>query len=446
MAFGQAQILLEARVDPNFRDYEQRCPLHVAAGSGKNRQIVELLINCRADVNAADCWGNTPLAQAERGGHFKVETLLKDKGAKLQKVRLQKKAIADKFEIKRSEVHLGQEISRTLKSSVFRATWHGIDVVAKFIITDAPDNESGQKSLDASKPPSYDSGSDATSGVSIPIGNHVGDLNPEALEQEMLHEIALLATVRHPDLVMFLGCCLQATPIMFITEFMAGGDLEHYYQSKRVDGRVWTPGKKMVNRWARSILRALDFLHNCTQPIIHRDLKPLNILLTENLDVKVTDFGISKSLMPSGDNTPMKLYCSPAKMYAAPGTARRESWDSAMTSKMTGGVGSWTYMAPEVARHQDYSEKIDIYAFSLILFFMSSGRQPFYEFRDPLEVLNEYSKGKEPRPKVSDCPAVFRPIMEDAWDSQPEKRPTACELVERIVESQGANGSCCSLM
>ena len=42
---------------------------------------------------------------------------------------------------------------------------------------------------------------------------------------------------------------------------------------------------------------------------------------------------------------------------------------------MSGGIGTWRYMAPEIARHEDYDEKVDIYAFSLILYFIFSGRQ-----------------------------------------------------------------------
>ena len=43
---------------------------------------------------------------------------------------------------------------------------------------------------------------------------------------------------------------------------------------------------------------------------------------------------------------------------------------------MSGGVGTWRYMAPEMARHEAYDEKVDIYAFSMILYFIFSGRQP----------------------------------------------------------------------
>jgi len=389
----QAKDLLSARVDPNFRDYEKRCPLHVAAGTGKCLDVLQLLIDHKADVNTSDCWGQTPLFQSQRGGHISAEQLLKANGAKLLKTRLQQQSVREKWEVRRSEVKLGAELSRTLKSVVHRATWNGTEVVAKFSV---PDSQ---------------------------------ELTPEELEDEMLHEIALLSTVRHPDLVMFLGCCLQESPIMFITQYMPKGDLESYYASKRAEGRPWAAAKKVVNRWGRSILLALNFLHTCSQPIIHRDLKPLNILLTESLEVKVTDFGISKVTHKKAPQ-----WMSPLRQYPAS--------KNSDASCMTGGVGTWKYMAPEVARHEKYTEKVDIYAFGLILYFMSCGRQPFHEYQDPVQVLEEFSRGMEPRPKASECPAVFRPVMEAAWDGMPQKRPEAGALVEHLVEIHSGSSAC----
>jgi len=399
-SLDKVEALLVAGVDPNFRDYEQRCPLHIAAGSGKGVRMIQLLLDHAADVNVVDMWGETPLHQSQRCGHARVERLLKENGAKLQKVRLQKKALREKWDIKRSEVLLGPELICTFKSAVHRATWNGIDVVAKIALLDCPDSTT------------------------------------EEIEEEMLHEIEILSTVRHPDLVMFLGCCIQESPIMFISQFMPGGDLEHYYESNRKEGAPWVAGKKVINRWSCSILRALNFLHSCAQPIIHRDLKPLNILLTDRLDVKVTDFGISKA--------------THRRQFNSPGTSSMSSQETSPMSScdpysMTGGVGTWVYMAPEVARHQAYTEKVDIYAFALILYFMSSGRQPFHEFASPTAVLNEYSKGNEPRPQVSQCHARFRPIIVAAWDSRPEKRPSAGDLVERLVERHSDGCSCASM-
>jgi len=398
----QAEALLAARVDPNSRDYEKRCPLHIAAGFG-NLLMMKTLIDHGAEVNVVDYWGQTPLFECERGNHTKGETLLKDKGAKLQMLRMQKQSVREKWDLKRSDVHIGEELSRTLKSTVHRASWNGLDVVVKASLCGA------------------------------------SGMTPEEEEEELLHEISVLGSIRHPDLVMFLGCCLQESPFMFITEYMPGGDLEKHYQRKRAENRVsaWAPPHKVVNRWARSILRALNFLHHCSTPIIHRDLKPMNILLTADLQAKVTDFGICRTV-PCPVGSPHKS----ADQSRFGNDQHVPLARASAESNMTRGVGTWRYMAPEVARGRRYSEKIDIYAWALILYFMSSGRQPFHEYADLATVLDEFSGGLEPRPRASECPAKFRRIMESGWHVDPGKRPSAADLTEGLVEIHSKASGC----
>lgn len=452
--------LLESGIDPNFRDYEQRCPLHIAAGFG-SLDVIQILLDHGADVNALDMRGRTPFLIAEMAGHFEAERLLKTNGAKAMRISTQSRAVCEKWEIDRAEVTIGEVIASTLKSSVHRATWRGLDVVAKTCRVEATGAEK------------------------------------EQVEQEMLHELSILGPLRHPDLVMFLGCSLHESPIMFMTQYMPGGDLENYYSSKRKESKKdapWAPPGKIVLRWSRSILRALDFLHNLRFPIVHRDLKPLNILLTESYEAKVSDFGISRvvSNLSSPPPTPSTVASTPPKEHSPPPNEPRygahlrelkedtsalnesslraamdrqaspfslsmEEQSDPMCRKqlvyahnehsMTGGVGSLRYMAPEVARHEVYTEKIDIYAFGLILFFMSSGRRPFHEFHDLMKLATQFVWGQEPRPRASECPLMFRSTMEAAWDPVPANRPSAGDLLERLRDSRpGTQTNCCSTM
>lgn len=400
VAEGDVEVtkaLLAGRVNPNCRDYEARCPMHVAAGQGACKAILEALLLYRADVNPADYWGQTPLDLAKIGEHFNVEELLKSNGGKLNRQTMDKKANREKWSVERSEVLLGPELNRTLKSVVNKASWCGVDVVAKFCL---PCHEKA----------------------------------PDDLEDEMLHEISILATLRHPDLVMFLGCCIQESPIMIITQFMQMGDLEHYYRVHGKDSTAWTPGLRTISPWARAVARALTFLHHCSSPVIHRDLKPLNLLLNESLEVKVSDFGIStmtQKRLPNWVSTDHKVF--------------GDTTNSSPEDKLTGGVGTWRYMAPEITRYEKYDVKADIYSFALILYFMSSGRQPFHEFGHPVLVLNEYAKGKEPRPKSAECPAVLRPIMEAAWAVDAARRPDASELVEMLADINAPKCGCTAM-
>mmetsp|Transcript_121984 Transcript_121984/g.304402 ORF Transcript_121984/g.304402 Transcript_121984/m.304402 type:complete len:233 (+) Transcript_121984:888-1586(+) len=204
---------------------------------------------------------------------------------------------------------------------------------------------------------------------------------------------------------------------------MEGGDLERYYmaQAQRLGHPFCPPGAKLT-QWASAVARALTFLHGCSRPIIHRDLKPLNLLLSRSGDVKVTDFGISKLMAPkvpgSGDQAGTSIHGAPL---------------------MSGGVGTWRYMAPEVVRYEQYTDRVDIYSFALILWFMCTGRQPFVEqFGPDAEVvLKEYIKGNEPRPDVravgARLPAAGRELICDCWHATPSKRPSASECTQRLA-------------
>jgi len=361
--------------------------------SENSAQIINLLIAYKAQVNALNNEKMTPLNLAVQNGNFAAVDVLRAAGGKIAE-GAKKTTFSACPHINRDEVEIRDEISTTLKSRVFMANWRETCVVAKF-----------------AKLPKKDLHSPSSAGE-----------EEAALHKELLHEIGILQSLRHPDLVMFLGACLDSEPVMFLTEYMPGGNLEQYYQNKRKkSGQIWRPDMRRLVTWSQSLCRALSFLHSGAHPIIHRDLKPMNLLLTKSLELKVTDFGISKLI--SGD-------CA-SDAY-----------------RMTGGVGSWRYMAPEVVRHQDYTEKVDIYSAALILYFMSSGKTPFHELgRDPEVILKEYLKGNEPRPQVSECHPGIRSVLKDAWDAKPENRPTAADLVHLLHDVPICPAACgCSMM
>eukprot|EP00435_Cladocopium_sp_Y103_P074618 s223_g50.t1 len=217
------------------------------------------------------------------------------------------------------------------------------------------------------------------------------------------------------------GACLDSTLPMCVTEYMPMGDMERYYQSNRqkYDTAAWRPKLSQVISWALATCRALSFLHGREIPMVHRDLKPLNLLLTKYLEVKVADLGIARVLA-----------------RAVPGP---ESGGG--RKGMTGGIGSWRYMAPEVVRHQKYNEKVDIYALGLIMYFMSSGKQPFHQLGiDPKKIIQAYLKGNEPRPLLTDCHQVLRPTMAQAWHKNAQERPSADELLSELGNLDRSHG------
>jgi len=380
--------LILANADVNTQDYLGKTPLHIAAASEGSMEAAALLIQHGSNTNIVDKVLRTPLDVAISSGNSQVEHLLRAKGAKIQQATLINNAKKSCWAIDRKDVTVGAELGCTLKSRVLRGKWRTIDVVVKYPLDHVQADE------DTASP-------------------------DQSQYEEILHEISILQSLRHPDLVMFLGACLEAQPILFVTEYMPGGDLERYYQAKRKACLgIYRPPVRHLLEWAKALCRALAFLHGCSRCIIHRDLKPLNLLLSQNLELKVADFGISR--------------CS-------------SSCNCSNYTEMTGGVGSLRYMAPEIVRHQQYNEKADIYSAGLIFYFMSSGRAPFHEHgTNPEVVLEQFLKGQEPRPQSSECHQFLRCIMEAAWHEDAGSRPCASELFSMLSESN-TQANCCTV-
>ena len=354
-------------------------------------------------VSVSTCdGGDGPIGRA-----VSDSTSCSEDDSSMRQRRLWVRAMDSHWKLSRKDFKLHQELSRTLKSTLCRASWQGVDVVVKCA---GLHDEVQFKQLQSIPSPQ-------TCPEGLP-----SNAEGKEITDELLHEIDLLSSLRHPDLVMFLGACIdQHLPIMCVTEYLPGGDLERYFMAQRKshDVVVWRPGLRQVLDWSSAVGRALNFLH--CRDVVHRDLKPLNLLLTKHLEIKVSDFGISRLM------------------------ARRDGEGYSMT----GGIGSWRYMAPEVLRHQAYDEKVDIFAYGLIIYFMSSGKEPFHQLGlDPEVILLQYRDGKEPRPIAADCHTRLRPIMTAAWHVIPGERPTAQDIVENldlVARSPASCGPCAQM-
>lgn len=422
------QSLIAEGNSVNTADYDGRTALHVSAARGQV-SAVKFLLSVSADTKLRDSFGRSPLDEAMRCGRDDVVVLLLEAGAfddcssphgaaESQGI-LRQLSTSEQWAVPAKEVQLGNCISTTFKSSVYVAQWRGSKVVAKMV-----------KDLDGELSRLSKKGSSKKVGTE--------DSSCKRALEELLHEIRTLSTLRHPDLVLFLGACFDITPVFFLTEYMEGGDLENYMRSQRQKtGAIYKPRLQISIQWAMAVARALTFLHGCSRPIIHRDLKPLNLLLNRNLDMKVTDFGLSKIMAP--------------QVY------RAQAMDSSPAPRMSGGVGTWRYMAPEVVRFEQYTDRIDIYAFALILYFIFTGQQPFHEFcgNDPELVLKAYLRMEEPRPKLSTsiATAELRQLMQDAWHVTAAMRPSAEKCAERLraihlaaSEEKGEKGEACRQM
>ncbi|XP_047977473.1 wall-associated receptor kinase-like 14 [Salvia hispanica] len=152
--------------------------------------------------------------------------------------------------------------------------------------------------------------------------------------QNVINEIKLLSSVKHPNLVQLLGCSIEREDIL-VYEFMPNGTLSQHLQGEKAGGLPWAVRLSIAAETAR----ALSYLHHTLQPpIYHRDVKTSNILLDYNLSAKVADFGLSRLGMSE----------EASHVSTAP-------------------QGTPGYVDPQYHQHFHLSDKSDVYSFGVVL-------------------------------------------------------------------------------
>ncbi|KAG5571852.1 hypothetical protein H5410_061618 [Solanum commersonii] len=109
-------------------------------------------------------------------------------------------------------------------------------------------------------------------------------VNSQAMMEQIKREISVMRLVRHPNIVELKEVMATKTKIFIVMEYVKGGELF----AKVAKGRL---KEDVARKYFQQLISAVEFCHSCG--VSHRDIKPENLLLDENENLKVTDFGLS---------------------------------------------------------------------------------------------------------------------------------------------------------
>ncbi|XP_031474017.1 serine/threonine/tyrosine-protein kinase HT1-like isoform X2 [Nymphaea colorata] len=203
-----------------------------------------------------------------------------------------------------SELFIGNRFASGSNSRIYRGIYKQRAVAVKMVRV--PDNEDGSRPL---------------------------------IDSQFNSEVALLSRLRHPNVIEFIAAYRKPPVYCIITEYMSQGTLRMYLHKKE----PYSLSNKMILKFALDISRGMQYLH--AQGIVHRDLKSNNLLLNDELTVKVVDFGIS---------------CLDTQCHATKGF-----------------MGTYRWMAPEMIRGKTYTKKVDVYSFGIVLWELLTALVPF---------------------------------------------------------------------
>ncbi|CAL9075769.1 unnamed protein product [Musa textilis] len=264
----------------------------------------------------------------------------------------------DDLNIPWSELVLKERIGAGSFGTVHRAEWHGSDVAVKILMEQ--------------------------------------DLHPERLK-EFLREVAIMKSLRHPNIVLFMGAVTEPRNLSIVTEYLSRGSL---YRLLHRNGAREVLDERRRLSMAFDVAKGMNYLHKRNPPIVHRDLKSPNLLVDKKYTVKVCDFGLS-----------------------------RLKANTFLSSKSLAGTPEW--MAPEVLRDEPSNEKSDVYSFGVILWELMTLQQPWSNLNPAQVVAAVGFKGR--RLEIpSDVNPQVAAIIESCWANEPWKRPAFSSIMESL--------------
>jgi len=214
-------------------------------------------------------------------------------------------------------------------------------------------------------------------------------------------EVGILSKLKpHENLLYYYGACKQGSYCYIVTEYLPRGSLHDLLHREGTKGLIRLDLHQILS-FAIGVALGCYLLSTYEPPIYHTDLKTKNLLVTNNLKIKIADFGLASF-------------------------AKRKDASGADQNRLAYAF----YAAPEILNSKPFSEKSDVFSFGTILWELITNQIP-YNGMDPYHVKDLLKSGK--RLDIPDnCHEVFKCIITDCWNHQSDERPTFLTIYHRL--------------
>uniref|UniRef100_A0A061RBJ4 Tkl protein kinase n=1 Tax=Tetraselmis sp. GSL018 TaxID=582737 RepID=A0A061RBJ4_9CHLO len=227
--------------------------------------------------------------------------------------------------------------------------------------------------------------------VAVKVQNE--DTTKASVVEEFRREISTMGALPpHRNVLALIGVSTTSPRLAIVTEFCPLGSLY---------GMLHSPGCHLS--WVQIAYMCLGaangMVHLHRHKVLHRDLKSANLLVDADYTVKIADFGLS-----------------------------RVQTDLAT---MTGGLGTFQWMAPEVLGNQRYSEKADVYSFGIVMWECTAREIPYTGMQGMQAALAVMNRGL--RPEIPQhTPPALADLMRACWRPIPGERPTMAQVAAAL--------------
>jgi serine/threonine protein kinase len=223
----------------------------------------------------------------------------------------------------------------------------------------------------------------------------------------MINEFNVMIKLHHPHIVQIYGYIDE--PFMIVMEYFKNGSLEQYLKKKR----FISFGKKI--QFMKDITKALCYLHKrFPDYIIHRDIKTSNFLLTDDLKLKISDFGTSKTF----------------KLNKMSSLENLVNFESNIEN-----VGTIRYMAPELfetnKQNIKYNSRIDIYSFGVCMYEIFENRK-IYDYCSSIDEFKKLVKNNKTNLYFHKSPSFLSKLIKKCLSINPNDRPNSVEILYHL--------------